>query len=95
MANRYRKVSSGSLNIREMQIRTLMRYHLPPIMGWWLLSKRQQITNVGEDEEKENPCALLIGMEVGAAPLENSMEVSKNTYINNTTIYNSLFSTGY
>ena len=44
-----------------------------------LLSKRQKITSVGEDVEKGNPRALLVGMEVGAATTENSMEVPQKT----------------
>ena len=35
--------------IREMQIKT-MRYHLE-----WLLPKRQEITNIGEDVDKREP----------------------------------------
>ena len=31
--------------------------------------------SVGEDVEKKKPCALLVGMQTGAATLENSMEV--------------------
>lgn len=28
----------------------------------WLLSKKEKITSVGEDIEKWNPCALLVGI---------------------------------
>ena len=35
----------------------------------------QQTTSAGEDVEKENPFALLVGMQIGAATVESSMEI--------------------
>ena len=36
---------------------------------------RQETTIVGEDVEKGDPPTLLVGMQVGTATLENSVEV--------------------
>ena len=52
------------------------------------------MTNVGEVVEKKNPHTLLVGMQTGAATMENCMEIPQKTK-NRTTIRSSHPTTGY
>ena len=53
-----------------MQIKTAVKYHLTE----WLSAKSLQMINAAEGVEKREPSYTVVGMEIGAATVENSEE---------------------
>ena len=72
MANKHMKRCSTSLIIREMQIKTTMRYHFMPVK--WLLSKSLQAINAGECVGIRKP-SYTVGMQTSTATLQNSVKI--------------------
>ena len=75
-AQRHMKGCSASLAIREMQIITTVRYYFTLV--------RVAIVNKSTNKlermwRKGHPSGLLVGMQTGAATVENSMELPQKT----------------
>jgi hypothetical protein len=60
LAKKHRKKCSTSLVIKEMQIKTILRFYLTPVRMATIKNKNK--TNVGEDVGERNTHTLLVGM---------------------------------
>jgi hypothetical protein len=74
----------GCLAIKEMQIKTTLRFHLTPVK-----TSVFKKTNNKCWRGKGNPHTLLVGMQISAATMENSIAVPHNKNYHMSLLYHS------
>ena len=89
MANSHMKRCSTSINLREMQVKITMRYHLTPVR----IAIIKKITNKCVRGCEREEATLLVGMQTGTVTMENDVQVSQKTK-KRTTLLSSDFTSG-
>jgi hypothetical protein len=68
------KKCSTFIVTKEMQIKTILRFHLTSQLEW-LYSRAITATNAGNDKGNRNNFTLSMGMQISATIMESSMEI--------------------
>ena len=79
MAKTLRKRCSTSLIIREMQIKTTVRYHLSSVRR--TIIKNSTNNMLARKLRKVNPCTLLLGPQIGIVSMENCISYYLTSYV--------------
>jgi hypothetical protein len=74
MAKKYMKKCSSSLAVKEMQIKTTLRFHLTSVTI--AITKNTTKNVLVRIWRKRKSCTLLVGMQAGASTLEKNLETS-------------------
>jgi hypothetical protein len=77
MVNKYMKKCSTSLVIKEMQIKTTLRFHGTRVR--MAIFKGNNKTNAGEDAMKEKSLFTVLGMQISITIMESSIEVPQKS----------------